>query len=138
MIGSRLREERERLALNQDSFAELAGAKRRTLVDWEKGVSSPTAIQLNALSNAGVDVQYVVVGVRSMQALPAKEMFLLDVFMKASKERQDAALGALLGFAATQEKPDFHNVFQGGVGQVIKRAESGSVNVGYMNSDKKK
>ena len=97
MIGSRIREERERLALNQESFAELAGAKRRTLVDWEKGVSSPTAFQLNALSQAGVDIQYVVIGVRSAQALPAKEMFLLELFMKASEELRNAALNVLLG-----------------------------------------
>lgn len=64
MIGSRLREERERLALNQESFAELAGAKRRTLIDWEKGVSSPTAVQLQLLSDAGVDVQFVITGQR--------------------------------------------------------------------------
>lgn len=136
MIGSRIREERERLALNQESFAELAGAKRRTLVDWEKGVSSPTAIQLNALSQAGVDIQYVVIGVRSAQALPAKEMFLLELFMKASEELRNAALNVLLGGA--KEKSDFHNVFKGGVGQVIERIESGSTQHFEFTTGKKK
>ena len=59
MIGERLKSERERLKLTQPEFAEAAGAAKRTLVDWEKGVSSPTAVQLSALSKIGVDVLFV-------------------------------------------------------------------------------
>lgn len=66
MIGSRLKEERERLGYTQPQFAELAGAKKRTLIDWEKGVSSPTAVQLSALAEIGVDVLYVITGVPSL------------------------------------------------------------------------
>lgn len=62
MIGTRLKEERERLGLSQPQFAELAGAAKRTLIDWEKGVSSPTAVQLSALAKAGVDAEYVLTG----------------------------------------------------------------------------
>ncbi|MDK1288513.1 helix-turn-helix domain-containing protein [Pseudoalteromonas umbrosa] len=62
MIGSRLKEERERLGIKQDDFAALASAKRRTLVDWEKGVTSPTAVQLAQLAEVGVDIQYVLIG----------------------------------------------------------------------------
>ncbi|QDF95174.1 hypothetical protein CJ010_00710 [Azoarcus sp. DD4] len=69
MLGDRLREERERLGLTQDAFSALAGGKRRTLIDWEKGVSSPTAVQLSALSKAGVDVLYVVTGNRAAQGV---------------------------------------------------------------------
>lgn len=62
MINTRLKEEREKLGLNQDDFSALAGAKRRTLVDWEKGVSSPTAVQLSKLAEAGADTQYILTG----------------------------------------------------------------------------
>lgn len=65
MIGERLREERERLELTQPAFAEAAGAKKRTLIDWEKGVSSPTAVQLSALAEIGADVLYILTGQRS-------------------------------------------------------------------------
>ncbi len=65
MIGERLREERERLELTQPAFAEAAGAKKRTLIDWEKGVSSPTAVQLSALSEIGADVLYILTGQRT-------------------------------------------------------------------------
>jgi transcriptional regulator with XRE-family HTH domain len=67
MIGPRLKEERERIGLTQEAFSEAAGGKRRTLIDWEKGVSSPTAVQLSALSRIGVDVLYVVTGQRQGQ-----------------------------------------------------------------------
>lgn len=66
MIGDRLREERERLKMTQPVFAEAAGARKRTLIDWEKGASSPTAVQLSALSTIGVDVTYVVTGSRAV------------------------------------------------------------------------
>ena len=62
MIGERLKQERERLGYTQENFAAAAGAKRRTLVDWEKSVSSPTAVQLAELSKIGVNVNYVVTG----------------------------------------------------------------------------
>ena len=69
MIGERLRTERERLGFTQSAFAELAGAGRRTLIDWERGTSSPNAVQLSALSEAGLNVQWVVTG----QASPGAE-----------------------------------------------------------------
>lgn len=69
LIGLRLKEERQRLELTQASFSEKAGAKPRTLADWEKGVSSPTAVQLCALSHAGVDVQYIITGQRQQSGI---------------------------------------------------------------------
>jgi transcriptional regulator with XRE-family HTH domain len=66
MLNLRLKEERVHLGLTQPIFAEFAFAKKRTVQDWEKGVSSPTAIQLEALAKVGCDVQYIVTGVRSV------------------------------------------------------------------------
>jgi transcriptional regulator with XRE-family HTH domain len=66
MIGERLKSERDRLGLTQPVFGEVAGAKKRTVIDWEKDVSSPTAVQLSALAAAGVDVQFVLTGIRSL------------------------------------------------------------------------
>ena len=65
MIGLRIREERTRLGLNQPDFAEIAGISKRTLIDWEKDVSSPNAVQLAALHSGGVDVTYVITGNKS-------------------------------------------------------------------------
>ncbi|HAU4876461.1 helix-turn-helix domain-containing protein [Aeromonas hydrophila] len=69
MIAIRLKSERQRLGLTQEAFAESAGAKRRTLQDWEKGISSPTAVQLSALGSVGVDVQFVLTGQRQQSGI---------------------------------------------------------------------
>lgn len=91
MIGMRIKEERERLALTQPVFAEAAGAKKRTLIDWEKGVSSPTAVQLSALARLGVDVMYVLTGQRSQESvLSQREAALLDNYRHSSQDGQDA------------------------------------------------
>ncbi len=107
MIGNRLREERERLGLTQPVFAELAGAKKRTLIDWEKNVSSPTAVQLAQLAAAGADVLYILTGqraggVKPAPALSADEDELLALFRAAPLAVKAAAIGALQGGAGAR------------------------------------
>lgn len=63
-IGERLREERERTGLNQADFAAIGGASKRSQIDWEKGVAAPNATFLSAVAAHGVDVTYVITGVR--------------------------------------------------------------------------
>ena len=99
MIGDRLKAERERLGLTQPAFAELAGSKKRTLIDWEKGVSSPTAVQLVALAESGVDVLYVLTGQRSKplepaQELPRQEQEWLALYRNSSEEVRAALKAA--------------------------------------------
>jgi len=98
MLGARLKEERERLGLTQPAFAELAGAKKRTLIDWEGGVSSPTAVQLAALATHGVDVLYILTGQRNPNLddprpappkyipPPPDEEWLMDAYRFSSAE----------------------------------------------------
>ena len=113
VIGDRLKEERERLGLTQPAFAEIAGAKKRTLIDWEKGVSSPTAVQLSALAAEGVDVLYILTGQRSTTAAPAAQPIssddrrLLSDFHAAPAQVQSGiktALGAFTPGAGTHSK----------------------------------
>lgn len=100
MIGARFKEERERLGMTQPEMGELAGAKKRTVIDWEKGVSSPTAVQLEAFARAGVDVTYVITGVSSQPALPpelaADEQMLVDAYRSLPMAQRKAMLAALL------------------------------------------
>lgn len=87
MIGIRLKQERERLGYTQPVFAEFAGAKRRTLIDWEKGVSSPTAVQLAGLARAGADVLFILTGHRRLATMVQEPTpWLLN-------DRQTALLG---------------------------------------------
>ena len=107
MIGNRLREERERLGLTQPVFAELAGAKKRTLIDWEKDVSSPTAVQLAQLAAAGADVLYILTGQRAggasapppPRAVSEGDRILLDNFHAAPAQVQAGVKTTLGAFA---------------------------------------
>lgn len=67
-IGDRIREERERMGLSQSDFASIGGASKRSQIDWEKGVAAPNAVFLAAAAARGVDVTYVLTGVRMDEA----------------------------------------------------------------------
>lgn len=64
-IGRRLKEERERLGMNQTGFAAIAGASKHAQINWEKGEATPNANALAAWAEKGLDVLYVVTGSRS-------------------------------------------------------------------------
>jgi transcriptional regulator with XRE-family HTH domain len=66
-VGSRLREERERLGLNQTDFGERVSVSRGTQKAYELGTSSPDLRYVAALEKNGVDTRYVLSGVRSQR-----------------------------------------------------------------------
>lgn len=108
MIGLRIKEERERLSLTQQGVADAIGVAKRTFIDWEKDRTSPTAVQLSALSDIGIDVLYVVTGVRSQpiasQSKPSSEkQELMDAFDEMTPEQRRAVLE--VGKVLTQPKP---------------------------------
>lgn len=100
----RLREERERLGLNQTAFAAVAGATRKTLFNWESGAGSPTGVALEAWAKLGLDTLYVITGQRAGGVKPAPtltsdEEELLTLFRAAPLAVKAAAIGALQGGA---------------------------------------
>ncbi|EPH2852327.1 helix-turn-helix domain-containing protein [Serratia nevei] len=94
-IGTRLREERERLGFTQVAMGDLGGVRKQTQLKYEKGDNSPDAEYLFALSKFGLDVLYVVTGVRSAEALTNDEQELLGHFRSAPLAVKAAALAAL-------------------------------------------
>lgn len=97
MIGSRIKEERARLGLTQPRFADIAMAAKRTIIDWEKDKSSPTAQQLLLLSNAGVDVNYIITGKNTgTDDLPPEEQMLLNGYRKLDTDKQKWLLSFLI------------------------------------------
>lgn len=66
-IGARLKAERDRIGMTVVQFATTCGVGKNTVVDWQSGKSSPPAERLALLAEAGVDVTYVLTGVRSTQ-----------------------------------------------------------------------
>lgn len=104
-IEKRLKEERERLGVTQPAFAEVAGVVKQTVIQWEKGASGPSAAQLSALHEIGVDLQYVLLGIRSPkvplragitlhevieEVLTPDEAALLDNYRHCSVEGKNA------------------------------------------------
>lgn len=61
-IGSRLREERERVGLSQTALANACGTSKRTVITWEQGSGTPAADILACMAHEGMDVGYVVTG----------------------------------------------------------------------------
>ena len=64
-FGCLLQTERERLGFSQAQFAAMGGTKPRTLQDWERGASTPSAEFLSKAAKFGLDVQYVLTGERA-------------------------------------------------------------------------
>lgn len=122
MLGLRFKEERERLGFTQPVFAEIAGVKKRALIDWEKSVSSPTGTQLEALSKVGLDVLYVVTGQRAQATLPSEVVDVVQRYLKAPIEVKAAVLGALMGWDKSAN------------GQITDNGGSSSVRVSGNNN----
>lgn len=85
-IGSRLREERERLALTQRAFGEVGGVEPNAQGKYESGERHPKADYLAAVSAVGVDVLYVLTARRT----PLQAEGLAD-----AQQQWVAALGQL-------------------------------------------
>jgi transcriptional regulator with XRE-family HTH domain len=84
-IGARLREERERLGLNQEGFGQLGGVRKQAQLLYEKDERKPDSDYLVAVAAAGVDVLFVLTG-RRQSDLPgdASEQLLLENFRRCS------------------------------------------------------
>lgn len=64
-IGQRLKEERIRLKLSQSALGTFGGVETNAQGNYENGIRSPRAEYLSRISEAGVDVAYVITGQRS-------------------------------------------------------------------------
>ena len=99
-VHERLCIERERLGVSQSRLGAIAGVGKTTVINWEKGASSPTAVQLSELAAAGLDVLYVITGTRVGGVVPPPtltddERELLRLFRAAPLAVKAAAIGAL-------------------------------------------
>jgi len=71
-LAERLKEERNRLGLNQADFGAKAGVSRETQINYESGSREPKTGYLAAITEIGVDVMYILTGVR-MMPIPTQE-----------------------------------------------------------------
>lgn len=94
-VGDRLREERERLGLNQTDFGGLGGVSRGTQKAYETGTNSPDLRYLSALEKAGVDTQYVLSGTKALlpgEGLSVVESQILENYRSLSEGDQASVL----------------------------------------------
>lgn len=102
--GERLREERERLGLNQEELGQIGGVNRNTQGKYEKGERSPDLGYLAAVAEKGVDVLYVVTGTRTPQAVEsitdaeAKVIQRYRIMTPVDQETVDRITSALANF----------------------------------------
>lgn len=127
-IGARLREERERLGMSQTQFAGLGEASKRAQINYEQGDSTPDASYLAAVSRVGVDVQYVVIGVRS-SALVGKEALLLEGYRKMDEATKERTLAMV--YSGTPPSPTVH--VAGDAGTPIAN-NTGAINIDMRKS----
>ncbi|MFZ6845842.1 helix-turn-helix domain-containing protein [Undibacterium sp. RuTC16W] len=62
--AQRLLEERTRLGLTQSTLAKIANLSRVSIVKYESGGTLPSSEALIALDRSGIDIRYVLVGIR--------------------------------------------------------------------------
>lgn len=98
MFAERLKEERTRLKMSQTDFAEFCGIKRNAQIKYEKNERNPDSDYLEKAHKAGVDVSYLITGIRTQPVeLPSDEAFLLDSFRSLNNEQKKMTLQFLLG-----------------------------------------
>lgn len=129
MIYENIKNERQRLGLTQPAFAVAAGVAHRTLSDWEKGVSSPTAVQIAALAEYGADPLFIITGKRSMAVaeialLPPDERGLLDSYRRCNAAAKKTLIqtAALLATGGSPEP------------RISQKAGNNSKQVGVINT----
>lgn len=94
-IGDRLLEERRRLNLNQTDMGKLGGVTINTYANYESNKRFPDAECLAKLYAAGVDVLYVISGVRNVATLSNLDSLLLEHFHQMDTRAQRATLALM-------------------------------------------
>lgn len=105
VFSQRLKEERQRLGLNQTAFASLGGVSKDAQLNYENGSRRPDSTYLEAVASHGVDVLYALTGQRDVTALSVDESDLVRRYREAPTVVRVAAYAALVAGAMTGTLP---------------------------------
>jgi transcriptional regulator with XRE-family HTH domain len=100
-IGARLKSERLRLGMNQEDFAAIGGIQRRAQLFYEQDKRSPDTAYLSAVSEIGVDIQFVITGGASETELSKEETKLLVGFRNLDSRGKTGLLALIDGLIPT-------------------------------------
>lgn len=117
-MDKRIQEERQRLGLTQDEFAEIGGVKRLSQINYEAGKRYPDGRYFAAIAAAGADVQYILTGIRSSTALAPDEQALLAGYRTLDARGKAGVFGVIGGL--TQSPDSVGQQFNAAVGQVAQ------------------
>ncbi len=95
IIGSRLREERERLGLTQTEFAQMGEASKRSQTDWEQGKLVPNGEFLANIAEHGADIGYILTGERNGNKLSAERDSAMAELQRIRQQSQVGNAAAL-------------------------------------------
>lgn len=102
--GERLREERERLGKSQGAFGDIGGVKANAQGKYEKGERFPDAAYLASVAKAGVDVLYIITGIRTPTAsnsISSEESHHLKLYRSLDARDREAVERLVSALAAT-------------------------------------
>lgn len=131
-FGKRLAEERKRIGRTQPQLAALVGATKRSQIDWESDSASPKASYLAGFAAEGIDVQYLITGVRSKpveDTLTPRQKALL-----ANYDAADEAGKKFIESAAVRAVQPDHGR---GTSIVQSNSAAGAVQVGFVGGNQK-
>lgn len=95
-FGERLKQARKELRLSQTEFAEKVGIGRIAQFQYEKELRSPNVRYLCAASEAGIDIGYVLFGVKSNVAfMSVEEINQIEKHALSLISRNEAEMGRL-------------------------------------------
>lgn len=147
-FAERLREERQRVGLNQTDFAEAGGVKRDAQQNYENGSRRPDSSYLEAVAALGVDVTYILTGKRNASQLSADEEVLLAGYRSLDAKGRAGVLGMIGGMTQgapaapkTKKTTTVHQNFEGAnVGQHVTGDLTApfTINVGKTERKKKR
>ena len=139
-IGANLKQERLRLNLNQEQFAELGGVKKRAQISYEQDERVPDADYLAGVAAAGVDIQFVLTGKVSTAVLSDDESDLIGSYRALDVRGRVGVLSMLQSFTSPTEAKSTTSI-SGKVGQVVQGDQEANapikINVGNKKTSKK-
>lgn len=97
-----MKNERERLGLNQTEFSAFGGVSKVSQFNYETDKRSPDAVYLAAVAAIGVDVLYVLTGQRAapqQSTLGADETVLVEKYRRLAPENKVHAQAVVGAFA---------------------------------------
>ncbi|MET5010552.1 helix-turn-helix domain-containing protein [Burkholderia pseudomallei] len=136
VFSRRLKEERQRLGLNQTAFAALGGVSKDAQLNYENGSRRPDSTYLEAVAAHGVDVLYVLTGQRNVTELTADEVDVVRLYRVAPEAVRTAARAALAaGTAPSKYQQDFSAA---SIGQQVSGDVTGPFTINMPSTRRKR